>query len=583
MVVLKRLEDARRDGNQPYVILEIDGGESGLPAPDLTPLFGRRYAALGLLRIAAAALACRHRMLPGNPGQSGAPWPAASQGMAISFEPGDGRISRIVVRAGPHVSTAPTVQGEDSSARKEFLTVPAHLPPVRLPDVRTVSVPSSAEVMDPAPRLPPALEIRPLAQALGRFATEPVAGPVQSEWPPHPGPERRELSSPAAALCRLATAAACAYQSTLTGHLRILRESLDAILRVAAAGSERLAVPHGADLPVYPPTRGIPPEPPHDGARAGGAADLRPMPASAGETEEMIDPAANSWLGDHCPTYTRPVLPMMVIIDRLATASLKDRPGLRIVGLRQVRLSRWIVVDKPLRVRTRTEPIGDLEVRINLSIWRAAPEPRLSRFDTVVTGVVDLGMDYPPAPPSMPPPSEADRTEDPYASGAMFHGPAFQLLRELRCGPGGASGILDAGAGRLPFGVVHPALLDAATHVIAGFYLGRWPLHIARGQFLFPATMSELRFYGPPPQAGPVRVECRFVALRGRAAFPSPVAPVIGRGPGLGRDARCQRAVPERPALPAVAWRWRALRARPAAGAERRPLPFRRFGDACLD
>ena len=41
---------------------------------------------------------------------------------------------------------------------------------------------------------------------------------------------------------------------------------------------------------------------------------------------------------------------------------------------------------------------------------------------------------------------------DPYASGALFHGPAFQVLRELRMGEAGSSSVLDAGRGQVPFG-----------------------------------------------------------------------------------------------------------------------------------
>jgi 3-hydroxymyristoyl/3-hydroxydecanoyl-(acyl carrier protein) dehydratase/malonyl CoA-acyl carrier protein transacylase len=69
--VLKRLDDARRDGDRVVALIDAEPGrEPGRSAPaecfpvDRSDLFGAPHAARGLLNVAAAALALRHRARP---------------------------------------------------------------------------------------------------------------------------------------------------------------------------------------------------------------------------------------------------------------------------------------------------------------------------------------------------------------------------------------------------------------------------------------------------------------------------------------------------------------------------------------
>jgi len=80
-VVLKRAEDAARDGNEVLATVDPGGGNAELllgPGPEvigLTARFGHAHAASGLLHLAAATLACRHRVRPPNRlGGEAAPW-----------------------------------------------------------------------------------------------------------------------------------------------------------------------------------------------------------------------------------------------------------------------------------------------------------------------------------------------------------------------------------------------------------------------------------------------------------------------------------------------------------------------------
>jgi 1-acyl-sn-glycerol-3-phosphate acyltransferase len=104
---------------------------------------------------------------------------------------------------------------------------------------------------------------------------------------------------------------------------------------------------------------------------------------------------------------------------------------------------------------------------------------------------------------------------DPYESGRLFHGPAFQLLRELRIGATGATAILDAGVADVPKGLLHPALLDAATHAIPHDNLARWAPELGPDQVAYPHRIPSIRFYGPTPTSGVVRVEARLGGFDG--------------------------------------------------------------------
>ncbi len=81
VLVLKRLEDARKDGNKIYAVFSDEGPHAhevrlglGGDQMSLIPLFGHAHAASGLLHIAAAALACYYRAMPGGEGLRFLPW-----------------------------------------------------------------------------------------------------------------------------------------------------------------------------------------------------------------------------------------------------------------------------------------------------------------------------------------------------------------------------------------------------------------------------------------------------------------------------------------------------------------------------
>jgi hypothetical protein len=224
---------------------------------------------------------------------------------------------------------------------------------------------------------------------------------------------------------------------------------------------------------------------------------VRGEASRAGAAEIVLDPADAAWLGDHRPTWTVPALPAMSMVDRLLEA--RPLPA----ALADVQVHRWLTLPGP----TRTTVVPT-EAGVALEAWRDAADARLSRFEPVCTGrFIDPG----PRPEPWPV-LDAPVVPDPYASGALFHGPAFQLLVELRRSADGASAVLDADAGSVPHGATHQGLLDALTHAIPHDAVSAWFPALADDQVAYPHRLPRLTVYGPAP-TGRVRAEVRPLPL----------------------------------------------------------------------
>ncbi|MCE7002116.1 hypothetical protein LWC34_04640 [Kibdelosporangium philippinense] len=231
---------------------------------------------------------------------------------------------------------------------------------------------------------------------------------------------------------------------------------------------------------------------------------------SSGTSTHDLDPAVDTWLLDHCPTFTVPALPMMSTLDLLARAATVYS-GRTVTAIHDVRLRRWVPVWKPVRLRTEVSGLGN-ELDVTLLVWREAATQALSRFEPVVSATVRVGRQ--PAECRAPEPlAGAEPADDPYRTGVVFHGPSFQYLVSLRMGTGGASGILDASRGSVPRGLLNQGLLDAATHVIPHDRLWRWSGEIGREGVGFPHEITTFQSFAPLPDTGMVYVEARFAGF----------------------------------------------------------------------
>ncbi|MEK2478032.1 hypothetical protein [Streptomyces noursei] len=226
-------------------------------------------------------------------------------------------------------------------------------------------------------------------------------------------------------------------------------------------------------------------------------------PDSPSTVDTVLDPRSDTWLADHCPTWTVPAVPLMSTADLLARAA-SDHAGRPVRVLHDLRVQRWLPVTGPTRLRMTCA--GDTA---RLAVWHEAGA--LSRFAPVADATV--GFEPPPRPERFAPLPDLVDVPDPYEGAELFHGPSFQYLTALRRGSAGSSGMLDAGRGSVPRGALHQGLLDAALHVIPHNELQRWEPAIGPGRMSFPHQLTRLAVFAPLPDCGEIEVEARFAGV----------------------------------------------------------------------
>ncbi|MFB6263838.1 MAG: polyketide synthase dehydratase domain-containing protein [Bradymonadaceae bacterium] len=235
----------------------------------------------------------------------------------------------------------------------------------------------------------------------------------------------------------------------------------------------------------------------------------------------VLDPETDEWLRDHRPTYTRPALPMMAAADQMAITAARHT-GLPAVEVRDVQLEDWILVDEPTALGVEIAAgSGPGWYDLVVTDRDAMPGPGSPPPTAAARGRVRCAAEWPDPPERFDPIDAPRPMESPYETGRVFHGPAFRLLRRAQMGARGASGVADAGAGDVPEGRLHPALLDTALHIIPHDRLQRWSSRADADSVAFPHRLERLQLYGPAPTEGEVAVETRFRGFEGAAArFP---------------------------------------------------------------
>jgi 3-oxoacyl-(acyl-carrier-protein) synthase/3-hydroxymyristoyl/3-hydroxydecanoyl-(acyl carrier protein) dehydratase len=241
--------------------------------------------------------------------------------------------------------------------------------------------------------------------------------------------------------------------------------------------------------------------------------------------ETVVDPALDTWINDHRPTYNAPALPLMSVVDLFARAAQHAADRAVVIAVNNVTLSRWLVVDQPMRLRTQVEPSAPGTYDARLQVWRDAANPRLSRWEPIASGTVSTAPDYPQGPPPPNPLRATAPLADPYYSGAVFHGPAFQSLDATgRIGRDGASGTLTVDRCSVPRGAVHPGILDGGLHIVPHTAISVWTGHTDAAQCSttdsmvgFPHHIAWVRFYRDAPEHGKVAVEARFAGFENSA------------------------------------------------------------------
>lgn len=239
--------------------------------------------------------------------------------------------------------------------------------------------------------------------------------------------------------------------------------------------------------------------------------------------ETTIDPARDLWIADHCPTYTIPTLPMMSVMDLFAQAAGQAYGAAKVIEVTDLRVVRWIVVDSPKRLRVVIEPMAPGRCDARLEVWRDAPRPVMSRWETHAHATLVTANQYPSGPTDPPPLHDTVPFANPYETGAIFHGPAFStVLDGARIGRNGSSGRLAINRCKVPVGRLHPGLLDGAMHLVP---LGAWSVwtnddvdvesyvEAKDSTVALPHRVQWARFYSDTPRDGEVDVEIRCVGF----------------------------------------------------------------------
>jgi acyl transferase domain-containing protein/3-hydroxymyristoyl/3-hydroxydecanoyl-(acyl carrier protein) dehydratase/1-acyl-sn-glycerol-3-phosphate acyltransferase len=206
------------------------------------------------------------------------------------------------------------------------------------------------------------------------------------------------------------------------------------------------------------------------------------------------------WLSDHCPTYTVSVVPLAVELDLMASAAASAARG-KLVEIVRAEAKSWIALRKRrAQGVVVVEPGGDGAVNTVLEESDSKAATATLRFADVYPAI-----DLPPLAQLIEP-----RTiDDTYSAARVFHGPAFHLMTGLVRGANGATVTLDAQAGAVPLGLLHPALIDAALHGIPDDP-EEWAGERGRGLAVYPLWIERMQLFADLREAKRVTAQLRF-------------------------------------------------------------------------
>lgn len=436
---------------------------------NIAPLFGRPHAATGLLSAACAALALHHRAVP-RTGQAATSCPGLAAATVVSCSLGALPVTLTLHAA----DTAPALPLDPDPDPGQKLSTVAFYDLGRILDDRHVST-----------------HRRPIAL-------------------PSPPQQRTPLSDQRSVPANTLRAAALGahHRTVCQSHQQhlIVQEAAHRLFLDHQGEASRLLLGAAQAQGIRRQGRSLPDE--QQITRREKVADSAASPQTR-FTQISFRPQTQSWVLDHCPTWTLPVLPMMSTVEYLLQAG-SDHAGTPATGLRSLTLKRWIPVTGSIRLATHTRRLpGDgATIHAQLLTWREASQAALSRFEIAAEAVIVFTT--PPLPPPLPPLAVAVPAPLPYALDRLPHGPAFQYLTDLHYGSAGARGVLDPQRGSVPAGFTHPGLLDAATHVVPGHDLSIWGDQFDRDHVPYPHGLEYLDLYGPFPETGSIEVEARL-------------------------------------------------------------------------
>jgi len=210
------------------------------------------------------------------------------------------------------------------------------------------------------------------------------------------------------------------------------------------------------------------------------------------------------------------LVPLTVTMEMLAEAGALLHPGKLLVGMRDIRASRWVTLEKPGYTIEATVKQHGTPGEVHVALREAGAAGTLRPI--LAEAVAIFGARYPESGPPRPFVLESEKRsawlpEQLYRTG-MFHGPLMQGSKSVeRAGRNGTCATLEA----LPHSqlfidnpnpafLFDPILLDAAGQVVAYWF---WEA-IEKGTDLFPYRVGAFHCYASAPPVGTL-LECRVV------------------------------------------------------------------------
>ncbi|MBU2983761.1 polyketide synthase dehydratase domain-containing protein [Saccharophagus degradans] len=231
--------------------------------------------------------------------------------------------------------------------------------------------------------------------------------------------------------------------------------------------------------------------------------------------ERIFDSQSQHWINDHCPTFTVPALPFMVLANTMVEDAAKRLPGRKMTGLENVRVNSWVSFNNPKQTLHSWGVAHTAHrVAMELTQW---DEPT-SRYKKIAHGDVLFDEQYPFPVKLLPPLPSTDPVllaGNPYADkgGWLFHGSAFQAVSNVVITAKGASGKIDIKAIGVPAGKLHPGVLDASLHIVPHHMLDMWFPTVEQGSAAYPLLLKRATFFSDTPKSGELLVEARPVGL----------------------------------------------------------------------
>jgi acyl transferase domain-containing protein len=209
------------------------------------------------------------------------------------------------------------------------------------------------------------------------------------------------------------------------------------------------------------------------------------------------------------------LVPLTVTMEMLAEGGALLEPNKVLAGMRDIRASRWVTLEKPgYTVEATAKQTAPGEVHVALREAGAANTLR----PILAEAVAVFADRYPESGPPRPFVLENEKksawiSEQLYRTG-MFHGSLMQGTKSVeRAGRNGCSATLEALShtqlftdNPQPAFLFDPVLLDAAGQVVAYWF---WEA-IEKGTDLFPYRVGAFHCYAPAPPAG-TQLECRVL------------------------------------------------------------------------